>query len=352
MAYESFPNDQHNDRAVTLAEHEQIVVPFGVSGFLNYTGAPPIYADSTGRQVKLRSGISASIRGTRFNSPTETIIPIAANTSGNTRVDLVVLRLRRQESSVGAGDRYTVAPFVIQGVPAAVNPTAPAPVQDLTPGVGVFDLPMAAVTVVNGSITITSAQQIPRAYYVTGSGYTGRDAWAKPPADPGALFWAADTGVAYVATAAGAWLMVAPFTLPVVPLATGANGSPTVGTTETIDDILGMYTFTAVAGVRYRVTLSGRGLNQSAAGDRFSLRLRYTTDGSTPTAASALLEHDTTVANAAASSPGTQSVVHVVQFVPGAATVKVVASWTRLQGTGTATPVGQCSLWAEAIGTV
>lgn len=143
-----------------------------------------------------------------------------------------------------------------------------------------------------------------------------------------------------------------PFGIPAAPITTSSNGTATSGTTETVDAVLGTYTFTAVAGVRYRVTLSGRGINQTAANDRFSLKLRYTTNGATPTSASTLLEHDSAIVNGVSGSNGVQTVLHVVQFVPGAATVKVVSSWQRLAGTGTATPTGVCSLWAEAIGTV
>lgn len=201
MAHESFPNDAHNGRAITLAEHEQIVAPLGLSGLLNYQGVTPVFADPSGLQVRLRAGVKASILGTRFNNLTETIIPIQGNTSGNPRIDLVVLRLRRQESAAGAGDHYTIAPFVIQGIPAQ-TPTPPAPVRDDTPGVGFWDVPLTWVTVPNNAAAVSVSSQ---AYYISGSGYTGRDDWAKPPAEPGVLFRANDTGRTYIGTVAGTW---------------------------------------------------------------------------------------------------------------------------------------------------
>lgn len=205
MSYESFPNDAHNNRVVTLAEHEQIAAPLGLSGLLNYSATAPVFADSSGRQVKLRAGVAASLRGTRFNNTSETIITIPANTSGQTRVDLVVLRLRRQESSVGADDQYTVAPAVVQGTPAATNAAAPGPLRDDTPGVGFWEMPLAEVTVPHNAASIAVSQVVPRAYYISGSGYAGREDWALPPVEPGVFFRAHDTGVTYIGTAGGVW---------------------------------------------------------------------------------------------------------------------------------------------------
>ena len=205
MAHESFPNDDHNNRVVTLAEHEQIAVGLGkLSGLLSFSNSPALYADSTGLQIKIPPGISASIRGTRFNNNTTTAVPIGSNTSGKTRVDLVVLRLRRQETSLGAGNQYTVAPYVIQGA-SGDNPVAPSPVRDSTPGSGYWDVPLAEVTVVHNATTIGVAQLRHRGYWITGSGYTGRDEWGKPPAEPGVIFTAVDSGTTYIGTNSGTW---------------------------------------------------------------------------------------------------------------------------------------------------
>jgi hypothetical protein len=205
VAHESFPNDAHNNREVTLPEHEQIVAPLGLSGMINYSSTEPLFGDSTGMQVKLRAGVRASVRGTRFNNTSETTVSIAGNTSGNTRIDLIVLRLRRQESGVGVGDQFTVIPHRIAGTPAAI-PVAPSPVRDDTlDGTGFWDIPLAEVTVIHNATTITAAQVVSRAYYIAGSGYTGRDSWGKPPVEPGVIFRANDTGVAYIGTASGTW---------------------------------------------------------------------------------------------------------------------------------------------------
>ncbi|MEV1315376.1 hypothetical protein AB0J14_04745 [Micromonospora arborensis] len=206
MAFESFPNLDHNNRVITLAEHEQVAAPERLSGLTGWSGQPPVYADATGRHVKLRAGYSASILGTRFNNLSETLIPVAANASGQTRIDLVVLRLRRQDSSLGADDRYTITPVAIEGVPGNQNP--PALVRDVVPGSGFWDIPLAAVVVAAGAVTIGSEHVTPKHHYITASGYAGSEAWGFPPAEPGMIFRAENTGATYIGTSSGAWVTV------------------------------------------------------------------------------------------------------------------------------------------------
>lgn len=202
---ESFPNLAHNNRAITLPENEQLLAPLGLSGLLGYTGTVPVYSDATGgRAVKLRAGVKATIRGTRFNNATETVIGsdvIVANTSGLPRIDLVVLRLNREAVSPNA---YTITPVVITGVPAA-TPLVPSPVRnDTTDGSGFWDIPLADFDVPNGATSIAVDKVRNRAWWVTGSGYTGLDA-ARPPVEAGVVFRANDTGITWMGTAAGGW---------------------------------------------------------------------------------------------------------------------------------------------------
>lgn len=204
MAYNSYPNAAWNSRAISLAEHEQLAYPLGGSGLLDFDGVAPVYGDSSGRQVKLRSGVRAIIRGTRFNNTSETLIDntkIVANSSGSPRIDLVVLRLDRTATAPNA---YTIRPDVITGTPAT-TPIAPSPRRDdATLGTSYYDIPLAEVAVANGASTITAANVTNRAWWVTSSGYTGFDA-AKPPAEPGIVFRGNDAGITWVGTAGGSW---------------------------------------------------------------------------------------------------------------------------------------------------
>lgn len=200
MSFESYPNSAHNNRAITLAEHENLAAPLGLSGLTTFgTGTLPVYADSTGRQVKLRSGVSALLRGTRFNNTTETTIAIGANSSGNTRIDLVVLRLDRAT--------YEVTPTVIAGT-AGTNPTAPLPVRNEIGGSpNYFDQPLAEVTVLNGATTVTATQVKNRAWWISGSGYVGYST-AQPPVVAGVVWRESDTGLAYIGSTGGTWQRV------------------------------------------------------------------------------------------------------------------------------------------------
>ena len=132
-------------------------------------------------------------------------------------------------------------------------------------------------------------------------------------------------------------------------VSTGTNGTVTSGTTETVDAVLGTLTFTSLATRTYRVSLLGRGLSGSVAGDRFSVKFRYTIDGSAPTAASTLLDHDSTVYVPGVGGNFSGTFPHQAVFTPGAATVKVVVTTTRVNGTGVGTPIGSCQFFAEAL---
>jgi hypothetical protein len=204
VAYDSFPNNAHNNRAISLAEQEQLLAPHGFSGLIGFTGVTPVYANSTGLHAKLRAGVAAAVRGTRFNNATETIVALGANTSGSPRIDLIVLRLNRAATAPNA---FTVTPVVVAGTPAAV-PLAPQPVRNNTlDGTGVWDIPVAEADVPHGAASIPSTAVRNRAWWLTGSGYTGFDA-VRPPVEPGVFFRANDSGVTYVGTSGGTWQRV------------------------------------------------------------------------------------------------------------------------------------------------
>jgi hypothetical protein len=200
VTYESYPNSAHNSRAITLGEHENLAAPLGLSGLTTFgAGILPLYADSTGRQVKLRAGVSALLRGTRFNNTSETTIAIGANSSGNTRIDLVVLRLDRST--------YVVTPTVIAGT-ASATPVAPSPVRNEQGGSpDYFDQPLAEVTVLDGATTITATQVKSRAWWISGSGYVGYST-AQPPVVAGVVWRESDTGFAYIGSTGGTWQRV------------------------------------------------------------------------------------------------------------------------------------------------
>jgi hypothetical protein len=204
VAVDSYPNNAHNNRAISLAEHEQILLPFGRTGFIGYSATLPVYAGASARTLYLRAGVRGTVRGTRFNITSEhTIGPdmILANTSGSPRRDLLVMRLDRAATDP---NKFTVAPVVLTGVPAAA-PVAPAPVRnDTMDGTGVWDFPVTEIPVPNGATTLALTAADFRGWWCTTSGYTGLEV-AKPPIEPGMIFRANDTGISYVGSNTGKW---------------------------------------------------------------------------------------------------------------------------------------------------
>lgn len=102
-----------------------------------------VFADSSGMQVKIRSG-RAHIQGKWLNSDAEESLAIAANGSGNPRIDRVVLRLDR------TADTLILA--VLQGTPAG-SPSAPALTQTTS---GIYEVSLAQVAVADGASTIAA----------------------------------------------------------------------------------------------------------------------------------------------------------------------------------------------------
>ena len=204
----SYPNPAYSGTSqpsLTLYENEQMLAPLGLTGLLNYDGDEPASTDGNGRYVILPAGLQASMRGTHFETTSLTHVPIAPNLLSQTRIDLVVLRLRRGLSGPDANDAYTVYPYVIEGT-AAAAPVAPAYVRNLlTESNGFWDLPIRKVTVVPGSGSISALQSTHQGWWISGSGYVGISSH-QPPVEPGVLYREEDTGTTYIGTNQGTWL--------------------------------------------------------------------------------------------------------------------------------------------------
>lgn len=128
----------------------------GGSGvFRGVLGDFVVSADSTGMQVKVASG-ECWIRGHWGTMTAQTVLPIAANVSGNPRKDRVILR------ADFLNDRIELD--VLTGTPAA-SPVAPA----LTQNLSMWETSLAFVTVASGAVTI-AAGSVDR---VSACDYTG-----------------------------------------------------------------------------------------------------------------------------------------------------------------------------------
>lgn len=209
MTFISYPNPAYSGTAqpsLTLYEHEQMSAPLGPhAGLLSFTGAEPAFTNNTGREVIIPAGVKALIRSTYFENLTETRVPIDDNDTTQTRIDLVVLRLRRGLSAPDANDAFTIKPFVIKGIPSA-TPVAPNHVRNLSPDSGGFwDLPIRKVTAAPGSAALPAAASSHQGWWLTGSGYICLSS-SRPPVEPGVLLREHNTGVTYIGTTSGEWL--------------------------------------------------------------------------------------------------------------------------------------------------
>lgn len=87
-----------------------------------YLNELQVYADSTGMQVKVKSG-AANVQAIYFDSDAEEVLAIAAANASNPRIDRIIVRLDLPADTIDFA--------VIQGAPA-VSPTAPTLTQNNT----------------------------------------------------------------------------------------------------------------------------------------------------------------------------------------------------------------------------
>lgn len=201
MAETSFP--VAGGAGVTDAAYERLMGPITGSGRYNFNptsaqfSTPLVFADNSGRQVKAYANQSAILRGFRWESgTTPLVLALDANTSGNPRQDLIVLRLDRSN--------YTVRLGKTNGTPAAA-PAAPAAIQD-TGTAGVWELPLATVRVTSSGTTgqpsIQSSDVTAMDWWLTAPPIVTKTGQV-PPVSHGQLVHYYDTGKTYRAVGNG-----------------------------------------------------------------------------------------------------------------------------------------------------
>lgn len=134
------------------------------------------------------------------------------------------------------------------------------------------------------------------------------------------------------------------------PSTTASTGTVSVATTETRDAVMGDYVLTVpAAGTlwRYQCFLVGASLNGDTAADHFVLNIRNG-GASSPTAASTLIASTRKRINA--TGGGGQDGIYISDtFVPGVGTQTISAFVLRDAGAGTASFVGQRSLFVSFV---
>lgn len=146
MAQASWPSPGHNARAVTDVEFERMAARFSDNGVYGIPSDPAVITAGVGLSVTVRASVNASVRGHGWTSGADgDTLPITANSSGQTRIDRVVLRLDRAN--------WTVRAVVKQGTPGAGVPS----LSQSTGDTGTYEIALAEVRILNGagSVTVT-----------------------------------------------------------------------------------------------------------------------------------------------------------------------------------------------------
>ncbi|WP_051860134.1 hypothetical protein [Streptomyces anulatus] len=193
MAQASWPSPAHNNRAITDAEYEQLAARFSDDGVYGTPVDPATVTAGVGLTVVVRPNVEASVHGHCWTSGTtgETL-SITANSSGQTRIDRVVLRLDRSD--------WTVRAVVKDGTPGSGEP--PPLTQD-SGSTGVWEILLVGVTVLTGATSVSVTR---------GELYVGtrvRPALASHRnvlPQRGELAYETDTGRLSLYTGAGGWI--------------------------------------------------------------------------------------------------------------------------------------------------
>jgi hypothetical protein len=238
--------------AVSDTQWEQMTPGFAADGIIGtVSDTTVVFGDSTGLQVKLRANKYGLVRGHGWTSGTvDTVLTLAANPSGSTRIDLAVLRF----------DRTTQAATMVikAGTPGA---GAPALQRDpVTNAAGLYEVAVAQITVGPGATSISPVNVAVLHPYVSGPPIIVVDLATLNLVTPppyGTLATAANQP--YVYTSSGwvradwnsGWGVIGghDYTSSGVALAAGLSA----GTEYTFNMDAGSITFTA--GRRYRVSI-------------------------------------------------------------------------------------------------
>lgn len=172
MAEDSWPSATHASGSVTQNELDRLI-GYGVSsGLVGLPSSlPAIYADSSGMIVKIRADQYAKVLGRVWSSgSTITTKTISSNSSGQPRIDRVVLRYTYSTHDIRVA--------VIAGAPAA-TPLPPALTNQF--GSGVWELPMAKIAVANGATGLAASTVTWEGWYLATDGSIVCESTTRPP---------------------------------------------------------------------------------------------------------------------------------------------------------------------------
>ncbi|WP_281155173.1 hypothetical protein [Streptomyces sp. HYC2] len=178
---------------MTDTEYERMAARFSDDGVYGSPADTAVVSAGAGLAVNIRANVEGSLRGHAWTSGSSgDTHPVTANTSGQTRVDRVVLRLTRST--------WQVRTAVKAGTPGG---SAPALTQQ-TGDTGVYEIPLARVTVLNGASAVSVARE---ELYVGARIRTCTSSTRNPNPVRGEMCFETDTGMVRVWSGA-AWKTV------------------------------------------------------------------------------------------------------------------------------------------------
>lgn len=186
MAESSWPYDSS---AIDDIQYEALVGNIYPDGMLGRPTDPQMcYGDSSGMRVSFQANSMVLVRGRVWSSGATVITrTIDANTSGQTRYDLVVIRLDRTS--------FQATAVVRKGTPGAGVPSFTQTVGTT----GYWEVPIAKVQVASGAITIGGSDVTVAGWYAApGGGAVLCTSATRPPHVEGLRIHEHDTGVEYV----------------------------------------------------------------------------------------------------------------------------------------------------------
>ncbi|WP_368657624.1 hypothetical protein AB3Z07_21155 [Metabacillus halosaccharovorans] len=143
MAITYFPFDTGQGANITEEQWNKMAQQWVETGIIQrYLNELDVYADSSGMQVKVKSG-SSWIKGHYFESDAEEILSIGQSDAINPRIDRVIVRMDRGLNLIELA--------VLQGTPS-VSPIPPV----MTQNTSRWEISLAFVSVPAGAVTISS----------------------------------------------------------------------------------------------------------------------------------------------------------------------------------------------------
>lgn len=282
MAESSWPTVA-GSRIVTDDQWELMASGWATDGVIaTPSDTAVVFGDASGRQVKIRANKYAVVSGHGWASgSTEVTKSISANSSGSTRIDRVVLGLDRTTWAVTC---YVKNGTAGSGVPPSLQQDARGS------SAGKYEISLATVTVINGASTI-SATDVAAAAPLTRVGWNS------------------------------AWGVV-------------SRGRRTTNSTTTASGETGVLRVSSpvLAGRLYRISTNCLINGSTSTDDTVTARLRYTTDGSTPSTSSTIL-----ASGNISVPPYVPQTVVVIGYFPAATnhTLTVLLTVLRPGGVGT-----------------